>query len=535
MGRNNIGNFKFELLIRLTRIWTTFKDFIRHLRNLYIKIDPLLKYPEYKKGFYKDICFTNYSRLRFWSYFLILFILAQLYTDLSITGIYTLRQTEIFLRVDILIAFLTLIIFLLTHFYKPDLPENIEIRHKMIMILYLFLHLNLGAVISATESITTNGMPTFLICVFSASTIFFIKGTYFFLFLVSSLGTLYFMLDNLVPDKTRIMTEYYPVIGLVVIAWIVSKVILTTRLNTYIATRQLEQANLNLDKTVKKRTSELSESNERLMKEIKERKKYEHELLIAVKNAEEADRLKTIFLANMSHEIRTPLNGILGFGDLLGRDNIPSDKYKKYIDIIMSSGQQLLKIIDDILDISLIESNQLKIHQVNFPLNEKMNEIYEFYNTSKESMGKENILFSCLKSLPDGKDNIFTDPFRLQQIINNLLKNAFKYTFNGKIEFGYGLNNKEFQFFVSDTGIGIDADKRDIIFERFRQGDESLKRSYGGTGLGLSISKGIAQQLGGKIWLDTTFSAGSKFCFNIPVNSSDRRLSSEENNNHHAV
>ena len=504
----------------MTQIWTTFKDFISNFRNLYLKIDPLFKYPEYKEGFYKDICFTNYSRLRFWSYFLILFTLTQLYSDLSISGIYTLRQTEIFLRVDIFIAFLTIIIFLLTHFYKPELPDNINIRHKLIMMLYLFLHLNVGAVISATESISAVGMPTFLISVFSASTLFFIRGTYFFLFLASSLGTLYFMLNNLLPDKTGIMTEYFPVISLVIIAWIVSKVILATRLNTYVATRQLEQTNLNLDKKVKKRTAELSESNERLMKEIKERKKYEHELLIAVKNAEEADRLKTVFLANMSHEIRTPLNGILGFGDLLGRDNIPADRYKKYIDIIMSSGQQLLKIIDDILDISLIESNQLKIHMVSFPLNEKMTEIYEFHNTSKKSMGKENIQFSCLKSLPDGKDNIYTDPFRLQQIINNLLKNAFKYTFNGKIEFGYHLNKKEFRFFVSDTGTGVDSDKRDIIFERFRQGDESLKRSYGGNGLGLSISKGIVQQLGGKIWLDTTPSAGSKFYFTIPVNSS---------------
>lgn len=501
-----------------------FKDFIRSFHNLYIKIDPLYKYPEFKKGFYKDICFTNYSRLRFWSYFLILFTLSQLYSDLTVKGIYTLRQTEIFLRADIFLAFYTFIIFLLTHFYKPDLSENIKVQHKLIMMLYLFFHLNWGAVISATESITANATPTFLISVFSASTIFFIRGTYFFLFLASSLATLYFMIYNFVPDKTRIMTEFYPIIALVVIAWVVSKVILATRLNTYIATRKLEQTNLNLDKTVKKRTAELSESNERLIKEIKERKKYERDLLVAVKNAEEADRLKTVFLANMSHEIRTPLNGILGFGDLLGRDNIPPDRFKKYIEIIMSSGQQLLKIIDDILDISLIESNQLKIHKVAFPLNEKMNEIYEFYNTSKKSMGKENIQFSYLKSLPDGQDNIFTDPFRLQQIINNLLKNAFKFTFSGKIEFGYETNKNDFQFFVSDTGIGVDEEKRDVIFERFRQGDESLKRSYSGTGLGLSISKGIAEQLGGKIWLDTSLSAGSKFCFTIPVNSSDRKL-----------
>ncbi len=505
----------------MMQIWMTFKDYISHFRNLYVKLDPLSNFPDYKKGFYKDICYTNYSRLRFWSYFLILFSLIQLYSDLTVTGIYTIRQTEIFLRVDIFIAFITIIIFFLTHFYKPDSPENIRIQHKLIMSLYVIIHLNLGAVISATESITANATPTFLISVFAVSTIFFIRGVYFFLFLASSLGTLFYLINHLIPDNTRILTEYYPVVALVVIAWIVSKVILITRINTYIATKQLEQVNLDLDKKVKIRTEELGGTNERLIKEIRERKKYEHDLLTAVKNAEEADRLKTVFLANMSHEIRTPLNGILGFADLLGRDKIPHDRYKKYIEIIMNSGQQLLKIIDDILDISLIESNQLKIHKVAFSLNEKMDEIFEFYNTSKKSIGKENLIFTCKKHLPDGKDNIVTDPFRLQQIINNLLKNAFKFTFNGKIEFGYVVEEKELIFYVTDSGIGIDANKRDIIFDRFRQGDESLKRSYGGTGLGLSISKGIAEQLGGKIWLDTSHADGSKFCFTVPFDSSE--------------
>jgi signal transduction histidine kinase len=509
----------------------TFKDFIRSFQSLYHTIDPLPGYPEYKKGFYKDICYANYTRLRFWSYFLILLTLSQLYSDLTVTGIYTLRQTEIFLRADIVLAFFTFIIFLLTHFYKPDLPENITVRHQLIVMLYLFFHLNWGATISATESLNTNGLPTFLISVFSAATIFFIRGTYFFIFLATSLGTLYFVVSNLLLDKTRIVTEYYSVIALVVIAWVVSRVMLTTRFYTYIAVKKLEQTNLNLDKTVKERTSELSKSNERLMKEIEERMKYEHDLLVAVKKAKEADRLKTVFLANMSHEIRTPLNGILGFGDLLGRNNIPADRYKKYISIIINSGQQLLKIIDDILDISLIESNQLKIHRVTFPLNEKMNEIYEFYNASRKEMGKENILLSCSKSLPDGQDLIYTDPFRLLQIINNLIKNAFKFTFNGKIEFGYKTNHEEFLFFISDTGIGVDIEKRDIIFERFRQGDESLKRSYGGTGLGLSISRGIVEQLGGKIWLDTSLPAGSKFCFTIPVGSSDAKTSAIHDKN----
>lgn len=494
--------------------------------NIRKKLNPLLKFPEYREVFYQDIFFNNFNRLRYWSYFLIALTCSQLYTDLTVKGIYTAEQTDIFLKADIVLAFVTLLVFFLTHFYRPAKSDEINLLHKSVIVVYLLFHLSWGAAISATESITTNGLPTYLIGVFSAATIFYTRGSYFILYLISSLITLYFMLDKLLPDKSKIWSEYYSIFTLIIIAWVVSKIIHVTKLNTFIATKKLEETNLNLDKTVKERTSELSNSNEQLMKEISERKKYERELLVAVKNAEEADRLKTVFLANMSHEIRTPLNGILGFGDLLSRGDVPPDRTNKYIDIIMNSGQQLLRIIDDILDISLIESNQLKIHKVPFALNKKIDEVFEFFDSSKKSLGKNNILLNAVKSLPDGQDLILTDPFRLQQVLNNLLKNAFKFTYNGKIEFGYTISDNKFRFFVSDTGIGIDTDKRELIFERFRQGDETLKRSYGGTGLGLSISKGIVEQLGGKIWLDSTFIEGSKFFFTIPQNSAEAQKTS---------
>ncbi len=496
-------------------------------RNLVISINPLSKHPEYKNEFYKDICYTNYSRLRIWSYFMIVFAISQLYFDLTVKGIYTLNQAEIFLKADIVLAFLAIIFFMLTHFYRAELPENVSVLHQLIIIIYLLFHLHWGAVISATESVSANGLPTFLICIFSAATIFYVRGSYFLVFLISSLFTLYFMLKNLLPDQTKIIQAYYSVITLVIIAWILSRILFITRLKNFIAARLLVQTNLTLDRTIRERTNELTRANELLMREISERKKYEHELLAAVKTAEEADKLKSVFLANISHEIRTPLNGILGFCELLDRSAVPSDRCAKYIDIIKNSGQQLLRIIDDILDISLIESNLLTINKISFPLNKKINEIYEFHNLSKKVTEKENIMFSCVKSLPDGQDTIFTDPFRLQQIINNLLRNAFKFTHDGKVEFGYKTVNDEFLFFVSDTGIGIDSEKQKIIFEQFRQGDESLKRTFGGTGLGLAISKGIVEQLGGRIWLDTPYSEGSRFCFTIPVMSSDMYGSSE--------
>ena len=492
-----------------------FQDIWHFFGKTLQKINPLIIYPEYKRGFYRDICFTNYIRLRYWSYFLILLVIFQLYSDLTFTGIYTTEQTRLFFRIDFILAFFTLLYFLLTHFYKPESPGKVNFLHKTIIITYVIFHLNWGALVSSVESVTANGLPTYLLGAFSAATLFYVRGGYFLLFLVMSLVTLYLMLTHLNLDSKKIIDEYYSVLTLAAISWFVSRIILTTRLRTFIATKKLEEVNESLDKTVKERTAELSNTNEKLVNEIKERKKYERELVQAVKRAEEADRLKTVFLANLSHEIRTPLNGILGFSDLLNRGEIATDRKKRYIDIILNSGQHLLRIIDDILDISLIESNQLKVHDVEFSLNTKIREIYEFFNVSNKGSGKENIKLIPVIGLPDGKDSIYTDPFRLQQVINNLLKNAFKFTFEGEIEFGYEFNENELLFFVSDTGIGIDVGKREIIFERFRQGEESLKRSFGGTGLGLSISKGIVEQLGGKIWLDTTFHKGARFYFTI--------------------
>ncbi|MBN2613382.1 MAG: hypothetical protein JXB00_17645 [Bacteroidales bacterium] len=489
---------------------------IRHIiRDARERINPLYKYPQYKDDFYKSITFSNYLRLRIWTYFLIVLVVFQLYSDLNIKGIYSEKQTELFFQVDIILAVFTLFFFVVSHFFHPDSVKNVRKIHGYIFLCYIFFHLNWGGVVSAIESQTANGLPTYLIGVFSLAALFFVRGWSFLLMLSVSLLTLFLSLRYLHIEQERIVAEYYSVFTLVIIGFLVSKVILTTRLYSFIATKKLEETNDNLDKMVKERTVELSEKNQQLLKEISERKRYERELLLAVKRAEEADRLKTVFLANLSHEIRTPLNGILGFSDLLNKTDVTSDRKKKYVEIIMNSGQQLLRIIDDILDISLIESNQLRVHAIEFNLNDKIREIYDFFYTSAKTSGKDKIRLIPVIGLSDEKGVVFTDPFRLQQVINNLLKNAYKFTFEGEIEFGYECKEKDLLFFVSDTGIGIEPEKREIIFERFRQGDESLKRNFGGAGLGLSISKGIVEQLGGKIWLDISTRKGSRFFFTI--------------------
>ncbi|MBN1157984.1 MAG: response regulator [Bacteroidales bacterium] len=243
---------------------------------------------------------------------------------------------------------------------------------------------------------------------------------------------------------------------------------------------------------------------------------YEKELETAKERAVESDRLKTTFLGNLSHEIRTPLNGILGFSELLNRNELNREERKVYLDIIKSSGEQLMHIIDDIVDISLIESNQLKMYPAQFDLASLIQEVVEFFEGYKSTIGKSHV--KLLNDMKIGEDTymIVSDSFRLRQVLTNLIKNAFKFTNEGHIRIRTYYKDHFLYFCVEDTGIGITPEVKDVIFERFRQGEESLSRKYGGTGLGLSISKGIVEKLGGEIWIDPGYKSGFKISFTIP-------------------
>ena len=489
------------------------KLFFKEIPN---KLNPLKLYPDLKSSFYNDLCFTNYNRLRYWIYFLVLFISSQLYIDLDHQSVYSPRQAELFFKIDILIAVITVIMLIITHVKKPIDTDHTNLLHRLVIWSYLLLHMCFTAVISAVESETAAGLPTYMIAVFALVIVFYIRGIYFSLLLIISLIVLFLSLSLLNIDNSTVFSKYYTVFFMVIIAWISSRIILINRMRTFITSKEIEKVNRTLDQKVRDRTRELSILNQKLVTEIKEREKNERALQIAVEQAEEADKLKSVFLANISHEIRTPLNGILGFSDLLNSSGLPEDRRKRYVEIIINSGNQLLRIIDDIMDISLIESKQLQINTREFSINGKMREIYDYFCSYKKATGKDHIEFYLYEYLKDGDDVIISDPLRFQQIMNNLLKNAFKFTFEGKIEFGYELSDNELSFFVSDTGIGIEKDKLKIVFERFRQGEESLKRTFGGTGLGLSISKGLVEHLGGNMWIDTSFANGSKFYFTIP-------------------
>jgi len=246
--------------------------------------------------------------------------------------------------------------------------------------------------------------------------------------------------------------------------------------------------------------------------DIDYRIKMEDRLKEAIHRAEESDRLKTAFLANMSHEIRTPMNGIIGFMDLMVSPETTDNQRNEYADIIRNSSRQLLNIVNDIMDMSKIEAGQVEIVESVINIENLVEEVSAQFSNS---------LHKGVKFLIDDNDsviyeNIMADQSKLYQVFSNLISNAAKFTHRGKISVGYRLEDDMLQFYVKDTGEGIDPDNQELIFERFHQIDIHPSRQIGGTGLGLSICKAYIEKMGGNIWLESSKGKGSTFYFTIP-------------------
>ncbi|MFH0758169.1 MAG: PAS domain S-box protein [Bacteroidota bacterium] len=247
--------------------------------------------------------------------------------------------------------------------------------------------------------------------------------------------------------------------------------------------------------------------------DITKRKQDETALLEAKEKAEESDRLKSAFLANMSHEIRTPMNSILGFTELLKEPTISIEQQQDFIQTIEISGARMLNTINNIVDVSKIESGLTIVDIKETNLNEKIEFIYKLFKPEAENKG---LHFLYTKSLPAGDAIINTDDEKVHGIITNLIKNALKFTYDGSIEFGYEKKGGTLEFYVKDTGTGINQKQKEFIFERFRQGSDKPARNYEGSGLGLSIAKSYVEMLGGKIWVESQEGRGSTFYFTIP-------------------
>jgi len=237
--------------------------------------------------------------------------------------------------------------------------------------------------------------------------------------------------------------------------------------------------------------------------------------LTQYKKAKIADKLKSSFLANMSHEIRTPLNAIVGFSNLLADGTIKEEERDEYISIINNSNETLLQLIDDILDVSMIEANQVKITKSDFSVNNQMKQLETTYLPIIKKKKQDAIQLKL--NLPEDSFWINSDQIRINQVMVNLLNNAIKFTHKGTIEFGFEPKGNYLKFYVKDTGIGVQKAYLDHLFDRFYKIENDNKKLYRGTGIGLYLCKRIVELLGGTIHAESEFGKGSMFYFYLPA------------------
>jgi len=308
-----------------------------------------------------------------------------------------------------------------------------------------------------------------------------------------------------------------------VVAFILSLIVIIFNVRI----RMLKHQKKVLEFKVRERTKELMEMNnalemnkEEITTQNQELSMYkdhlEHlvkertlELLNAKEKAEESERLKSSFLSNMSHEIRTPMNAIIGFSNLLKDKSISEDHKDRYIEYITSNSKSLLLLIDDIIDISLIDADQIIISPVPFSIKNVLIELEKYYQL--ENTKPIEIYFDSNNDFIMNNDEV-----RFKQIFNNLITNALKYTHEGEIHFGYAIKEEEIVFYVSDTGIGIDEKYTEAIFNRFHKIEDDTSVLYRGAGIGLSINKKLVELLGGRIWVESKLGIGSTFFFTLP-------------------
>lgn len=278
----------------------------------------------------------------------------------------------------------------------------------------------------------------------------------------------------------------------------------------YFANKELAALNESLEKQVVERTTQLKE---------------------ALTRAEESAKAKETFLANMSHEIRTPMNSIIGFVNLLLKKPWP-EKEMSYLSAIKSSSNNLLVLINDILDLSKISSGNLRLESIEFSLSKLVREtIYNFHERAvSKGIGLHNMID------PDLSDQVIGDPVRIQQILNNIIGNAIKFTEDGAVSVAVKLlanerNSQTVEFRISDTGIGISPDKTEAIFESFIQEDDSTTRQYGGTGLGLAICKQLIELFKGDIKVDSRKGTGTTFTIHLPLRKAKTMIKKQETEN----
>ncbi|MBN2350203.1 MAG: response regulator [Bacteroidales bacterium] len=275
-----------------------------------------------------------------------------------------------------------------------------------------------------------------------------------------------------------------------------------------------QQENKALESRIEQQKQELEKKEQEYLRLKNEFLQTKEELLRMRVKAEESDRLKSAFLSNISHEIRTPMNAIIGFASLIEDPETTEEEKAELISLVNSNAESLLILIEDILDLSLIESKQLILKPENFNLNQLLDNLYSTYYLNKKKGELELLLNNPLR---EQNLQLYSDQYRIRQVLSNLLNNAYKFTPQGTVEFGVKLENNHLNFYVKDTGIGISENESEVIFNVFRKSSFQTKRVFRGTGMGLAISKKLSEILGGRLSLKSVEGQGSVFYLSLPL------------------
>jgi len=443
---------------------------------------------------------ANNSRLKIISLISLGFSVFSLFIDFLVHGVWQGEHLHLYKILDIVFAIISVSAVSFFWLFKI---KNITLQ-KAAIILFPFLIIIWSAVITGI-GFSMVGLSTLIVVVLLVAFFLYLNLTISIIYFVCSGFALIITLYILEGFNDNSLSMVFLLIPIIVISVLISARNYKYKINDLSNQEKMVEMN-----------EQLHDSVENLEKEVEKRTKG---IMEALKKAEESDRLKSAFLANMSHEIRTPMNGILGFAELLKEPQLTSEEQQDFIKIIGISGARMLNTINNIVDVSKIESDLMKVDIKEANINEKIEFVYKFFKPEVEIKGLKFLFKNGLQS----KEAIIkTDNEKLYGLLTNLIKNAIKYTDEGSIEFGYDIVKTQhaasLQFFVKDTGVGIPENQKELIFERFRKGIESSDRKYEGSGLGLFICKSYVEMLGGKIWVESEEGKGSNFYFTIPYN-----------------
>ncbi len=487
--------FVKQVVLQIIRIYIDksfgFVETILKLQSL----RPMLNHSESKFSALVDdrVTAINASRIKAMSPFLVAYAVFILLTDYVFQGVWSDEYLPYYRVLDIFFVAISFFSFYCYWVAKPS-----RCSHRRLIVRGLpFVVLIWSAIITGIE-VNSLGVSTFILTLLVIVFLLYIDIKLSLLYFLGSGGVLLLsitLFGHLNKDVVPFLFMILPVFAFaILISWQNHK----NKVNDIMSTEKILDLNM-----------ELQQIKDGLEDEVELRT---HELLIAKQKAEESDKLKTAFLQNMSHEIRTPLNSICGFSEII-HASTQDEQTKTFSGIVLSSSNQLLSIVNDILTISAIETGQEELNLTEVDICDLINHLEKVF--ARQIVDKEVVV---KVQVPDNHRNaiINADKTKLRQVLSNLLSNALKFTPSGSIEFGFKHDGEELTFFVKDTGIGIDKSKFNVIFSRFAQADETIQSVFGGTGLGLSISKGFVQLMGGRIWLESGLGKGTNFYFTIP-------------------